>query len=301
VGTGVNQALDFDKRLRMLEQRLVVLPDKPDETAESTLRALWLTAAGNPVSAGRAVHEVLPELSEADFEELDRLTDLRVSGVPLGHLTGRQMFCGIELLAGPAALLPRRETEALAKAAATAAEELRRSQDSVLMVDTCCGSGNVLFAVAHVTRGLRGIGVDLSDEALALARLNSQHFGFDDRVDFRKGDLFSPIGDVMGGADLVTCNPPYISTAKVHEMATEISSHEPEMAFDGGPFGIRILQRLVKEAPAVLKSGGYLLFEVGLGQGDHMMARVAKHGAYASCEPILDDADQVRAIRARRV
>lgn len=297
----MNETLDFDKRLRILEQRLVVLPDKPDETAESTLRALWLTAAGSPVSAGRAFHEVLPDLSEAEFEELDRLTDLRVSGVPLGHLTGRQMFCGLELLASPAALLPRRETEALAKAAARTAEELTRSQESILMVDTCCGSGNVLFAVAHATSGMRGIGVDLSDEALGLARMNAQHFGLDDRVDFRKGDLFSPVDDVMGRADLVTCNPPYISTAKVHEMAKEISSHEPEMAFDGGPFGIRILQRLVKEAPAVLKSGGYLLFEVGLGQGDHMMARVEKQGAYASCEPILDDAAQVRAIRAKRI
>jgi release factor glutamine methyltransferase len=205
------------------------------------------------------------------------------------------------LLVSPAALLPRRETETLATAAASTAAELMRSQESLLMVDTCCGSGNIAFAVAHATPRLRVIGVDLSDEALLLARRNAEHLALVDRVEFRKGDLFSAIDGAVGAVDFVTCNPPYISSAKVLEMPREISSHEPQMAFDGGPFGIRILQRLIKESPAVLRSGGYLLFEVGLGQGDLMMTRVAKHGSYDFCEPIRDDRGEVRAIRARRL
>jgi len=297
----MNLIEEYERRLRAMEKGLVVLADKPDETAESTLRALWMTAAGTPVSAGRANREVLPALGESGFEELDRLTDLRLSGVPLGHLTGRQMFCGLELLVSPAALLPRRETETLARAAANTAGELTRYQESVLMVDTCCGSGNIAFAVAHATPRLRGIGVDLSDEALLLARRNAQHLGLDNRVGFCKGDLFSPMNGAVGTVDLVTCNPPYISSAKVPQMPKEISSHEPQLAFDGGPFGIRILQRLIKEAPAVLRPGGHLMFEVGLGQGDLMMTRLAKQGSYDSCEPIRDDQGEVRAIRARRL
>ena len=76
-----------------------------------------------------------------------------------------------------------------------------------------------------------------------------------------------------GQVDLITCNPPYISSSKVGEMAQEISDFEPSLAFDGGPFGVNILRRLLKEGPPILRDGGYLAFEVGLGQGDGKIFR----------------------------
>jgi len=292
-------ARNYGERLTYLKKHLNTVPDKPEETPESTLKALWMLAAGSSRSAERALTATLPELDSEQHNLLDTLIQSRLDGVPLGHITGRQMFMGLELTVSPDALLPRRETEILARGVATIVAELVGDQGSALAVDTCCGSGNVALALAHREPALRVIGVDLSEVAVELAELNAHSLGLDDRIEFRAGDLLTPVLDLAGQVDLITCNPPYISTANVSAMTDEIAEHEPQMAFDGGPFGIRILNRLVKEAPSVLRPHGLVAFEVGLGQGEPMLARLHKLGFYASIEPFHDASGAVRAIVAK--
>jgi release factor glutamine methyltransferase len=288
----------LEPRLTYLSENLKTLPDKPEETPESTLRALWTMAAGSPMSAERALTAALPELDPEQNKLLDALIQRRLEGVPLGHITGRQMFMGLELTVSADALLPRRETEILARGAEAIVAELVENQGSALAVDTCCGSGNVALALAHKEPALRVVGVDLSDAAVELAKLNARSLGLDDRVEFRAGDLLTPVLDLTGQVDLITCNPPYISTANVLAMTDEIATHEPSMAFDGGPFGIRILNRLIKEAPSLLRPYGQVAFEVGLGQGEPMLARIQKMDVYASIEPFRDASGAIRAIAA---
>jgi release factor glutamine methyltransferase len=288
----------LEPRLTYLSENLKTLPDKPEETPESTLRALWTMAAGSPMSAERALTAALPELDPEQNKLLDALIQRRLEGVPLGHITGRQMFMGLELTVSPDALLPRRETEILARGAEAIVAELVENQGSALAVDTCCGSGNVALALAHREPALRVVGVDLSDAAVELAKLNARSLGLDDRVEFRAGDLLTPVLDLTGQVDLITCNPPYISTANVLAMTDEIATHEPQMAFDGGPFGIRILSRLIKKAPSLLRPYGHVAFEVGLGQGEPMLARIQKMDVYASIEPFRDASGAIRAIAA---
>ena len=289
----------FGSRLTCLEAELSLLNDKPEETPESTLRALWMAAAGTPMSAERAVDCRLPELGTSQVTELDGMIERRLSGVPLGHITERQMFMGIEFVVGSGAMLPRRETEILGRAAAKVAAGVLEAQETALMVDTCCGCGNVALAVAHGVPDVRVIGIDLSPTAIELARANSRWLRLDDRVEFRVGDLMEPITDVAGQVDLVTCNPPYISSSKVGGMAQEISDFEPCMAFDGGPFGVNILRRLLKEGPMALRPGGHLAFEVGLGQGDSILSRMQKSGIFRSSEPQRDPTGSIRAIVAQ--
>jgi len=291
-------ARDFEKRLTFLRRHLSTLPDKPEENSESTLKALWMAAGGLPSSAERALTATLPELDPEQHNLLDTLIQRRLEGVPLGHITGRQMFMGLEFTVSSDALLPRRETEILARGAATIVAELVGNKGSALAVDTCCGSGNVALALAHREAALRVIGVDLSEAAVELAELNARSLNLDDRVEFRAGDLLEPVRDLAGQVDLITCNPPYISTANVSVMTDEIAEHEPSMAFDGGPFGIRILNRLIKEAPSLLRPHGWVAFEVGLGQGEPMIARLRKLDSYASIEPYHDASGAVRAIVA---
>ena len=95
------------------------------------------------------------------------------------------------------------------------------------------------------------------------------------------------------------CNPPYISSGKVGTLPTEIIGHEPSLAFDGGPFGVKILQRLLSEAPQYLRPGGWLAFEVGLGQGPALMDRMRRNSAYADLAAVVDAAGAVRAVVAR--
>jgi release factor glutamine methyltransferase len=120
------------------------------------------------------------------------------------------------------------------------------------------------------------------------------------RTEFRAGDLLAPFdtSDFHGSIDLLTCNPPYISSAKVDQMHGEIARHEPHLAFDGGPFGVAILMRLLQDAPRFLRPGAWLGFEVGLGQGPAMAKRLEKSGC-AQVKSLTDGAGAIRALFAR--
>jgi release factor glutamine methyltransferase len=277
------------------------LPDKPEETLDSTIRALWFAAAGDPKSAEAAISGELPALNSDSHGAFVELLHQRRNGVPLSHLTGRQRFMGLEMLAGPGALIPRKETELLARAAVRAVSEVARVKEQPIAIDVCTGSGNIALALAHHARAARVYGADLSEDAVALARENAKLLGMDDRVEFRCGDLLSPFDseEFLGQIDVLTCNPPYINSAKVGSMPGEISQHEPRLAFDGGPLGIGILMKLTQQAPRFLRAGGWLAFEVGLGQGPALIKRLRANPQFTHVECHEDEHGAIRTIVAR--
>lgn len=291
----------FSDVCRRLGESLKVLPDKPEETPESTARALWLAAAGTPRSVARAMHEPLPPLDARAQAELEQLVGQRLEGVPLAHITGRQEFMDLEMLCGPGALVPRRETELLGRAVLDLVRDIGRKQQHVTLVDVCTGCGNVALAAAGRVSNVRAFAADLSADAVSLARRNAAHLGLEQRVEFRCGDLLAPFDEpqFLGRVDVLSCNPPYISSARVGQMDQEISKYEPHLAFDGGPFGVAILMRLLQEAPRFLRDGGWLAFEVGLGQGPGMAKRLAKSGNFTDIQTCMDSAGAPRAIFAR--
>lgn len=284
-----------------LAERVGFLPDKPEETPESTLRALWLAAVGRPVSPEKAASIELPALSDAQSELLRQLIDKRVSGMPLAHITQRQRFMDLEMLAGAEALVPRKETELLARAAIDKATAIAAERGACIVVDVCTGSGNVALSIAHHVASASVFAADLSEPALDLARRNARHLGLDQRVEFRAGDLLQPFANESfhGRVDVLTCNPPYISSTGVEKMPAEISAHEPRLAFDGGPLGIGILMRLVREAPAFVRPGGWLAFEVGLGQGPGLLKRMQANTAFKEVRTVNDHSGAIRALTAR--
>ena len=204
-------------------------------------------------------------------------------------------------MAGPEALVPRRETELLGYAALDLVRKAVAAQGRALVVDVCTGSGNLALALAHHEPRCEVIGADLSTDAISLARRNAERMALSDRVGFVQGDLFAPFDELglQGAVDLVVCNPPYISSSKAAAMPTEIAEFEPRMAFDGGAFGISILFRLVSGAPRFLKPGAWLCFEVGRGQGESMAGRLERAGPYGVVERVRDDAGDVRALLAQ--
>ncbi len=278
------------------------LPDKPEETAEGVLCALWRTACGVPVSVGRAASHDLPELDDAALERLYSLLERKRTGVPLAHLTGRQSFMGLELLAGPAALIPRAETQILGRAALAKIRCIAERRGSVRVLDVCTGSGNLAIAYAHYEPRADVYASDLSREALELARCNAEHTGLARRIELRHGDLLQPFEspEFLGACDFVSCNPPYISTAKLKAMHPEISRFEPEAAFNGGVYGVAVLARLVHHAARFLRPGAWLGFEVGCGQGPVLARQLTKNRDFSLVERFADGAGEVRAILARR-
>jgi release factor glutamine methyltransferase len=292
----------FASRREALAERLQTLPDKPEETADASLRALWHLAAGTPLSVDAATRTVLPPLDDAGHRRLDALIDQRVAGTPLAHLSGRQHFMGLEMLAGKDALIPRIETELLAGAALEVLTSMSERADALTVVDVCTGSGNLALALAHHAPKARVFAADLSAEAVELARRNALHLGLCDRVQWRVGDLLAPFDEpaFLGHVDLLVCNPPYISSKRVDTMAGEISGHEPRLAFDGGPLGIAILNRVVREAPRYLRAGGWLAVEVGLGQAAAMVKRMQAAGAFTTVQPVSNPHGEARAVLAQR-
>ena len=291
----------FEELLAETATKLSVLHDKPEETAESTLCALWQVAAGAPMSAEQAAEVVLPVLDAAAVTRLRALLAERLAGTPLAHLTGRQRFMGMELMASKAALVPRKETELLGHVALAVLCQLASAQETLRVIDVCTGAGNLALALATHEPKAQVYASDLSTEAVELARCNGTLLGLGSRVEFRQGDFLNPFadGNFDRNVDLLVCNPPYISSGKVATLPTEIIGHEPSLAFDGGPFGVKILQRLLSEAPQYLRPGGWLAFEVGLGQGPALMDRMRRNSAYADLAAVVDAAGAVRAVVAR--
>ena len=289
---------------RELRERLAAtvrfLPDKPEETPDTTLRALWHTAAARPLSPEAAQLEPLCELDEAAQRYLRELVEKRISGVPLAHITGRQRFLDMEMLAGPEALVPRKETELLARSAIDLCAQIATDRP-LRVIDVCTGSGNVALAIARHVRHAQVFAADLSEAAVQLAERNAAHLGLTERCTFATGDLLEPFNndEFLGRTDLVTCNPPYISSAKVQHMDREISTFEPHLAFDGGPFGVSILMRLLKDAPRFLRSGGWLAFEVGLGQGPAMTKHLKKAQGCSEVQPLFDQSGAIRGLAGR--
>lgn len=293
----------YDELLKEVQGFFQPQSDKPEETADTVLRALWFAAAGEPTSIQRVDGNPLPQIDASRAETLKALIARKRDGVPLAHITGRQEFLGLKLLAGPDALIPRKETEILGKAAIAQLKERARLLSELLVVDVCTGCGNLALAYAHHEPKARVYAADLSEQAVELARRNARFTGLSERVAFEAGDLFAPFQDnaeLLGRCDLVSCNPPYITSARVPKMAQEISAHEPKLAFDGGAMGITILTRLFSEAPKFLKPGGVLCFEMGLGQGPVLEGRLRRQPWVEKIEAHRDSNGAIRALVATR-
>jgi release factor glutamine methyltransferase len=277
------------------------LSDKPEESAVSGIRALWLAATGRHCSVERAVEEQLPALRPEHEQTLSQLIERRLSGVPLAHLLGWQQFMGIEFKAGPQALIPRKETEILGNAALKCLRNIVRSRGAATIMDVCTGSGNLAISLAAREPACKMYAADLCPEAVELANQNRALHQLQDRVEFRVGDLFAPFGqgDFDGKMDMVVCNPPYLSTSKVGVLPPEIGQFEPKAAFDAGSFGVAIVNRLIADAPRFLKPESWLCFEVGLGQGPFFMTRLQRAGVYKTIETAADADGQIRVLIAR--
>jgi len=293
----------YERTLARLRDAAIFAADKPDESPESTARALWLAAAGTPRAVTRTAG-ALPELPEAQARSLDALLARRVAGEPLAYLIGRQEFMGHEFLTAPGALIPRRETELLGRATADLARACADRQGSVRILDLCTGSGNLAVALALEEPRSFVWASDLEASAVALAAQNVALHGLGERVTLLQGDLFGALDQSSPSPlpfDLVVCNPPYIPTHNAKSMPVEVGGFEPHAAFDGGDFGLSILFRLVAEAPRHLTPDGWLCFELGAGQGRLIEKRLAGQGSFGEIRSVMDHVGTVRALLARTI
>ncbi len=201
-------------------------------------------------------------------------------------------FLGIDIETADGVLVPREETEILGRAA------LEMLGDGKTVIDMCCGAGNLACAIASARPNVRVWASDLTDACVALARKNVERLGLSARVEVRQGDLFASLAGV-GPVDLIVCNPPYISSGRLAKDSAHLLEKEPREAFDGGPYGLSIHQRVIKEAPAHLNAGGYLLFEMGAGQERQLELLFARFKGFETPRMFEDAAGAPRVVGAR--
>ena len=297
-----NTTVLFNEIKSKLAPQLQFLQDKPEETLASTIKACWLKAAGMPVSAEASLKHELPQLNETEIDILNNLLNRRLENVPLAHITGRQNFMGIELLSDPRALIPRKETELLGSKALEISLEYADQREQVRIMDICCGGGNLALAIAFHNPKAHVFAADLSGEAIALTLENINFLSLQERVEASQGDIFSCFENekYFANTDIIVCNPPYISTAKVPKMHTETASHEPSLAFDGGMFGTNIIQKVIINAPRFLTPGGWLLMEVGAGQGEFIKRLCDGSESFLPATSVNDDHGNIRVIMAQK-
>lgn len=224
----------------------------------------------------RARYFMNPDQSVPD-EQLIQYTHLcerRMQRIPLQHLTGVQEFMGYEFIVSDAVLIPRQDTEILVEEAAGI---LRKDSD---ILDVCTGSGCILLSLLKIAeeRGLgsiTGVGVDISEDALAVAGKNKEKLSIKN-AELLRGDLLEPVADRR--FDIIVSNPPYIRTEEIEKLEAEVKVFDPFIALDGGADGLIFYRRIVEQAAGCLKKGGSLLFEIGYDQGEDVKRLMEQAG-----------------------
>jgi release factor glutamine methyltransferase len=217
------------------------------------------------------------------------------------QITGRVEFMGIELLFDPSVCLVRPETEILGWRAVDALSKCLAGKREPVMIDIGCGSGNLSCGIAQQIPRLHVYSVDKLESCVELTKRNVRHCGLEDRIMVSQGDLFAPLKELnlKEAVDVVVCNPPYISSARLETDRSHLLDHEPREALDGGAYGFSMHQRLIKEAPEFLKAGGWLLFEFGAGQHRQVQSLFRRSKAFDLVE-FATDAQGVERVGAGR-
>ena len=213
------------------------------------------------------VHGSRP-VTEEQERQYQGLLKLRESRVPLQHLTGVQEFMGLPFLVNEHVLIPRQDTEILVEAV------LKNLHDGMKILDLCTGSGCILISLLRYTNNCRGVGVDISQEALSIARKNAERLVPESLRQEDDGDcvkLWLVESDlyerVEGQFDVIVSNPPYIPTKVIETLMPEVREHEPWLALDGSEDGLLFYRRIIEGSRTYLKGGGMLFFEIGYDQG----------------------------------
>jgi release factor glutamine methyltransferase len=197
----------------------------------------------------------------------------REAGEPVAYITGRRAFWNIELHVGPGVLVPRPDSEVLI---ASAIEHFDGAGGPERILDLGTGPGTLLLAALDVWPEARGIGVDVSRQALAYASANARRLGFEARVKWLQGNWADGLAETF---DLVLCNPPYIADGA--ELGPGVAEYEPDEALFAGEHGLDAYRALGPQLPRLLEKGGLAAIEIGLDQSEAVIGLLARDGLQA--------------------
>ncbi len=225
----------------------------------------------------------------------------RRSGEPLQYIIGTQEFMGLSFEVTPDVLIPRRDTECLVE---LVVEHYKNDKAPMTVLDLGSGSGAIGVSIAYYLKEANITCVDLSEGALKMTQRNGQRLLEalnPERFKTVHADMFEYLELLADDSqDLIVSNPPYIPSADIAELQVEVKCHEPHTALDGGMDGLDYYRRLVREAKYKLKTGAWMLFEVGHDQAEAVAQLFLDDGGYEDIQCYRDLQDVLRIVGAHK-
>ncbi len=245
-------------------------------TEEAGIEAQWIVSEVLGVKRFELFLNPLRSLDDAEQKKLDEILKRRKAREPLAYITGFTDFRGSIIKVTKAVLIPRPETELLVDEALSI---LNNGEGPKTVLEPCTGSGCISVAIAREFADVSITAIDISPEALNVARGNASRNKVAEKIRFLQGDLLRPLKKDQS-YDLIVANPPYIPDPDMKGLAPEISLYEPAIALLGGPHGLDYIKRLIRGAADMLKPGGDILLEVGMGQAQETKSLAEGTGLY---------------------
>ncbi len=274
----------------MVAKRAVrALRDAHVEDAATDARIL-LCAAAN-FSHVDLISQAYDEVPSGVLEKFNASIDRRLAHEPIAYILGEKAFWSLTFIVNEHVLIPRPETEGVVERGL----ELMRKVERPAILDIGTGTGAILMSMLSERDDASGMGVDISVEALSVAKQNAANFGVKNRCSFLQSDYLQ---NVSGQYDLLVSNPPYITEAAMGDLAKNVKAYEPDLALRGGEDGLEAYRQITEQARRVLTPGGYLVYEIGYDQGDAVCALLASAG-YTEITCLKDLAGHDRVISAK--
>ena len=223
------------------------------------------------------------KLDDAQTEKLMQSVQDRLKHKPICKIVGKKAFYKYDFHVDCNVLSPRPDTEILVEAAIHLGQKNKLNR----VLDLGTGSGCILLSVIAELPNAKGVGVDISDKALAVAQTNAEMLGLVSRVEFVRGSWFDDDLGWNNKFDLIVSNPPYIKSEDINKLEPEVKDYDPMLALDGGADGYRDYKKLAERIPSWLKDGGYVLLEVGINQAEDV-AQIFQEKGLSLCEIAKD-------------
>ncbi len=235
-------------------------------------------------------------LTSEEYSKFDNLVGRREKAEPMAYILGEKGFWEFDLKVRKGVLIPRPDTESLVEAIL----DIHKDRNTALnILELGVGTGAIILSLLHEMPNAKGLGVDVSPDALACAEENAEANNLDDRLTLRASSWFDNVSE--DGFDVIVSNPPYIRTDDIPNLMRDVAHHEPSLALDGGNDGLDAYRHIINEAPAKLKAGGLLAFEIGYDQADDLKKLLKDSGNFTPAVIVKDLAEHDRVVLAHRL
>ena len=237
-------------------------------------------------------------LTSDETARLEDFTRRRLAGEPVARILGRKEFWGLPLQLSAATLVPRPDTETVVELALEMLRAAPHPDRLLRIADIGTGSGAILLALLSELPDAYGFGTDISVAALRTATTNAIYLGLGRRAAFVACDYAAALS---GTFDLIVSNPPYVRSAEIAGLATEVRDYDPHRALDGGADGLKAYRALIPQAARLLAPGGALVVEAGHGQSGDILGLMTAAGLTLERPPKADLAGIRRAVAGRKL